>query len=173
MYLISAYFDKPTEQTLTRHINQIVTQTGNTFMTDNHVPPHLTISSLEARSVEVLLPCMEQLRDKIPQGTVSFVSIGALLPYVLYVTPVLNTYLQELSQQICSSVSQIADVRVSRFYRPMQWLPHVTLGKTLTKEQLQTAFAVMQERFVPFDGKVVSLGLAKTNPHEDLWTLAL
>ncbi len=116
---------------------------------------------------------MEQLRDKIPQGTVSFVSIGALLPYVLYVTPVLNTYLQELSQQICSSVSQIADVRVSRFYRPMQWLPHVTLGKTLTKEQLQTAFAVMQERFVPFDGKVVSLGLAKTNPHEDLWTLAL
>ena len=161
MYLISAYFDKPTEQTLTRHINQIVKQTGNTFMTDNHVPPHLTISSLEARSVEVLLPCMEQLRDKIPQGTVSFVSIGALLPYVLYVTPVLNTYLQELSQQICSSVSQ------------MQWLPHVTLGKTLTKEQLQTAFAVMQERFVPFDGKVVSLGLAKTNPHEDLWTLAL
>ena len=102
-----------------------------------------------------------------------FVSVGMLLPYVLYLTPVLNRYLQDLSQKIFEAVSGIPEVSVSRFYQPMQWLPHATLGKTLTKEQMRTAFEVMQEEFAPFDADVVKLGLAKTNPHEDLWTLAL
>lgn len=171
--MISAYFDGTTEKTLMRYIEQIAQQAGNTFMTDNHVLPHLTISAIESRNRELQLPYMEQLRGQVVRGTVSFVSVGALFPYVLYLTPVLNAYLQELSKQIYASVSRIEDVRISKFYRPMQWLPHVTLGKTLTKEQLRTGFAIMQERFVPFDAEIVRLGLAKTNPHEDLWTLPL
>ena len=102
-----------------------------------------------------------------------FVSVGVLLPYVIYLTPVLNAYLQELSQKIYDTVSGIEEVSVSKFYRPMQWLPHTTLGKTLTKEQMRTAFEVMQEHFAPFDATVLKIGLAKTNPHEDLWTQEL
>lgn len=173
MYLVSAYFDEKAERTLLRYIERIAEKTGNTFMTDNHVPPHLTVSLMEARNGELLLPYVEELYGCLQRGTVSFVSVGALLPYVLYLTPVLDSYLQELSQQIYAAVSGIQEVHVSRFYRPMQWLPHVTLGKTLTKEQMQIAFAVMQEGFVPFDGEIVRLGLAKTNPHEDIWTLML
>lgn len=173
MYLISAYFDEKTERMLSRYIERIAEKTGNTFMTDNHVPPHMTISSVEARNGELLLPYMENLCGHLQQGTVSFVAVGALLPYVLYLTPVLNSYLQDLSQRSYAAVNEIRDVHVSRFYKPMQWLPHVTLAKTLTKEQMQIAFKVMQEGFAPFDGEIVRLGLAKTNPHEDIWSLML
>ena len=173
MYLISAYFDEKAHKTIERHIYQVAIKTGNSFMTDNHVPPHLTISAVEARSGEVLFPYVDKLRGHLPQGTVQFVSVGMLFPYVMYLTPVLNGYLQGLSQKIYDSVSSIPEVSVSRFYQPMQWLPHMTLGKTLTKEQMRIAFEVMQERFAPFDASVTKIGLAKTNPHEDLLMLEL
>ena len=173
MYLISVYFDQKAERAMKRYIYQIAEKTGNLFMTDNHVPPHLTILSVEARSGELLLPYVEKLRGQLSQGKVQFVSVGVLLPYVIYVTPVLNAYLQELSQKIYDTVIGIEEVRVSKFYRPMQWLPHLTLGKTLTKEQMRIAFEVMQEGFAPFDATVLKIGLDKTNPHEDLWMLEL
>ena len=67
----------------------------------------------------------------------------------------------------------IREVTVSKFYRPKQWMPHITLGKKLTKEQMQIAFTLMQESFMPFQGKITSIGLAKTNPHEDILTIEL
>ncbi len=168
MYLISAYFDDKTNKKIESFITKIAEQTGNTFMTDNHVPPHLTISALEARNEVVLLPYMDRLSDKLEAGTVQMVSVGALFPYVLYMTPVLNGYLQNLSQRVYDIFTPIEEVSVSRFYQPMQWLPHVTLGKTLTKEQMQTAFRIMQESFAPMEGRIERIGLAKTNPHEDI-----
>ena len=76
-------------------------------MTDNHVPPHLTIMSVEAREEEKLTEVMEQLE------------------------------------------------------------------RSLTKEQMQEAFAVMQEQFVPMEVTVSEIGLAKTNPHQDLVRIEL
>lgn len=168
MYLISAYFDERTNRRLNRYIEQIAEKSGNTFMTDNQVPPHLTISSIEARNVEQLVPYISGLQGKLQSGRIQFVSVGMLLPYVLYITPVLNEYLQGLSQQIYDVIPEDDEITVSKYYKPMQWLPHITLGKKLLKEQMQTAFKVMQDNFAPFEGQIVSIGLAKTNPHEEV-----
>lgn len=168
MYLISVYFDDHTNKSIRRYIVKIAEETGNTFMMDNRVPPHLTISQIEARGVDVLVPNMQMLEGKLKQGQIRFVSVGQLFPYVIYATPVLNEYLQGLSKQVYDAVSGIKETTVSRYYMPMSWLPHVTLGKTLSKIQMQNAFKVMQDRFVPFTGTVTELGLARTNPHEDV-----
>ena len=168
MYLISAYFDQRTTKILQKQIDRIARETGNTFMTQNHVPPHMTISAIEARNVEVLVPAMNVLQGKIECGPVQFVSVGQLLPYVCYATPVLNRYLQDLSTRVNEAVQNIPETSVSRFYQPMSWLPHVTLAKTLDQEQMRTAFYVLQESFLPFEGQITELGLAKVNPHEDV-----
>lgn len=173
MYLISAYFDNHTSKIVNRYIRQIAGKTGNLFMIENHVPPHLTISSVEARNGELLIPHVRQLEKVLVQGSVNFVSVGMFLPYVLYLTPVLNEYLMGLSGQIYDAVKDIPEVTVSRFYQPMQWLPHITLGKKLTKEQMRVAFEIMQDGFVPFEGKITAIGLAKTNPHEDILMMEL
>ena len=114
------------------------------------------------------MPAMDALQGKIECGPVQFVSVGQLLPYVCYATPVLNRYLQALSDSVNEVVQDIPETSVSRFYQPMSWLPHVTLEKTLDKEQMRTAFCVLQESFLPFEGQVTELGLAKVNPHEDV-----
>lgn len=89
MYLVSIYFDEKTDNRMRKLIKQVAEKTGNAFMTENHVPPHMTI------------------------------------------------------------------------------------GKQLTKEQMVTAFEVIQKQFVPITGQVVKIGIAKPNPHRDLkiWQL--
>lgn len=173
MYLISAYFDEHTNQIINRYIRQIADKTGNTFMIYNQVPPHMTISSVEARRGDILFPYMETLQKQLIGGTIQIVSVGTFFPYVMYLTPVLNAYLLELSQQIYDTVCDLPEVKINQFYQPLHWLPHITLGKTLTKEQMQLAFAVMQAGFAPVEGRVTRIGLAKTNPHEDLLMLEL
>lgn len=173
MYLVSVYFDKTAVHILQRYINKIAEKTGNSFMVDNNVPPHMTISAIEARSENALLGAMDNLRNSLFNGTISIVSVGQLLPYVFYATPVLNGYLQDLSEKVFDEVKCIPESTVSRYYKPMSWLPHITLGKTLTKEQMKMAFSVMQESFVPFEAAITEIGLARVNPHRDVvrWEL--
>lgn len=173
MYLISVYFDEKTNATLCRQIQMIAKQTGNTFMVDRNVPPHLTISQIEARDESVLLPYMESLRGMIGRGEIRIVAAGMLLPYVLCAMPVLNGYLQEVSETVYRNFSEIPETTIFKYYKPMSWMPHITLGKTLNKEQMQQAVMVMQEQFVPLHATVTEIGLAKVNPHEDLLRFAL
>lgn len=168
MYLVSVYFDDDTNRILQKLIDQVAKETGNTFMTDHKVPPHMTIMAIEARNVEVLKPAFMSLKGKMKQGNIQFVSIGQLLPYVMYATPVLNEYLQDLIGKVYEAYKDVDETTISKFYKPNSWLPHVTLGKTLDKEQMIKAFEVLQKNFSVFNAKVVEIGLAKVNPHEDV-----
>lgn len=168
MYLISVYFDDSTNRILQGYIDKIAAVTGNTFMTSNNVPPHMTVSSIEARKAEVLVESFEGLKGKIGAGEIQFVSVGQLLPYVMYATPVLNEYLLDLSRETYETFKDIPETSISKYYQPLSWLPHVTLGKTLDKEQMRKAFEVLQESFSPFKATVTEIGLAKVNPHEDV-----
>ncbi len=168
MYLVSVYFDNTTTRKMQAFIDQIAAISGNHYMTAKNVPPHMTLSAIEARSVDILIPAVQQLEGRLQQGMIQFVTVGQLFPYVLYTMPVLNSYLQQLAIQVHSAVSGIPETTVSKYYAPHSWLPHVTLAKTLSNEQMRRAFAVMQDKFSVFDSRITELGLAKVNPHDDV-----
>lgn len=173
MYLVSIYFDKVSTKRIQTLIDQIATTSDNHYMIEKQVLPHMTLSAIEARSVDILIPAIKQLEGRLQSGTIQFVTVGQLFPYVLYTMPVLNPYLQELALQISDVVSGIPETTVSKYYRPQSWLPHVTLAKTLSKEEMQRAFSVVQEKFSVFQAQVTEIGLAKVNPHNDVLRFAL
>ena len=173
MYLITAYFDDKTNKNIRRWIDGIAKCTGNQFMIEHNVPPHLTITAFDSRGADHIIPIMDRLQTKLNSIDVEFVSTGVFLPYVMYITPVLDKQLHEMASIIHEEVvgdpgSAINGLRISKFYHPDKWFPHTTIGKTLDEEQMRQAFAYMQKSFVPFSGKIVELGLARTNPHEDI-----
>ena len=104
MYLISAYFDENTNKIL-KHLQQrIADKTGNDFMIRNNVVPHLTISAIEARNIDVLIPAFEKvcrgklqpLEEKsVANNAINIVSVGQLFPRVIYAAPVLNEYMMK------------------------------------------------------------------------------
>lgn len=55
MYLISIYFDKKTEDRLHLLMQHVAEATGNQFMLDNQVPPHITVASVETKHEDELL----------------------------------------------------------------------------------------------------------------------
>ena len=173
MYLVSVYFDEKTNHKIQRWIDQISEKTGNMFMVEGHVPPHITVSAFESQAEENVLEILEETVTELKQGKLQWVSTGQLLPYVIYITPVLNQYLHEISEKIYEALQQVEGIKISQYYRPFQWLPHTTIGKTLTKEQMKKAFEVMQNSFGTFEGTVVKIGIAKPNPHRDIkiWEL--
>jgi 2'-5' RNA ligase len=172
MYLVSAYFDSETNKILQGYINKIAAATGNDFMVRNNVPPHLTLSAIEARGVDVLLPAFDSLAGEIKQGEISIITVGQLMPQVIYVAPYLNDYLSNLEQRVFDCLAGIPETTVSNYYKPFSWLPHITLAKTLTREQMLDAVKVMQD-FKSIKAKIVKIGLAKVNPHEDVSEISL
>ena len=167
MYLISAYFDKNTTEQLQKYIDRIAVVTGNSFMVDNNVPPHLTLAAIEARSVDALVPAFESLHNKLQQGDISIITVGQFMPKVIYAAPYINQYLFELNRCICDAYADVPETTISKYYRPLSWLPHITLGKTLNSLQMNEAVKAMQE-FKSIDAKIVRIGLAKVNPHADV-----
>jgi len=173
MYLISIYFDESTEKKLRSYIKKVAKATSNTFMLDNHVPPHITVAAVETKQEEMLISKMEELTKKLTCGEIKIVSVGSFASKVIYVQPVLNEYLHNLAEETSKALEQMEETIPSPYYQPFSWLPHCTIAKQLSKEQMQQAFAVLQNEFVPMDAKVTRIGIAKTNPHRDIriWKL--
>ena len=173
MYLISIYFDENTEKRIQNLMKNVAKETGNTYMQDNHVPPHITVAAVETRDEAELLAYIEETARQIHMGNIKFVSVGTFLSQVIYIQPVLNEYLHNISVYLSHKLEQMKETNVRSIYRPFSWLPHCTIGKQLSCEQMVQAFTVLQKQFVPTDGKVVRIGVAKTNPHRNIkvWEL--
>ena len=173
MYLVSAYFDEETNNRIQQYINHVAKKTGNTYMPDGNVPPHITISSFDTGEIDKVISLLEQSLSNTKQGKIKWTSVSAFLPYVLYISPVLNHYLQELSEECNRCLQTVERIKISPYYQPFSWMPHTTIGKKLTKEQMQIAFEVMQHQFGPFEGTITKIGIVKTNPYEDIIVLKL
>lgn len=173
MYLISIYFDEKTNNRIQRYMNRVAEESGNMSMIEANVPPHITISAFETRMEKEAVRLLEENAAGLQSGTLTWVSVGVFLPYVIYLAPVLNEYLHGLSSDIYKMLSEKKEISASKYYRPFQWLPHTTVGRKLSVEEMQTAFRVMQEQFSVFSGQVTEIGLARTNPHEDIVRIKL
>ena len=175
-YLVSLYFVDKTNQQILKYIESVAETTGNDYMLEHKVPPHITISSFEMNG-EANLDIIRQLVEdfnktfqNVPIGVVQWVGTGAFMTSTLYLTPVLNQYLQNLMEDVYAVISADKDIKLSKYYQVFQWLPHTTIGKKLDVEQLVKAFEAVQPDFKVLTGRVVKIGLAKANPYEDIVT---
>jgi len=173
MYLVSIYFDEKTNKILQGYISQVAKATGNRVMLDGKVPPHITISAFETKHPEKAIEKLDEITKKLSQGNLQWASVGAFFPYVLYLAPVLNEYLHDLSVKVYGGIGNLEETKLSPYYQPFHWLAHTTIGKKLEKEEMLAGFSVLQKNFVPLKGKVVRIGLAKTKPYQEIrnWEL--
>ena len=168
MYHISIYFDEETTAHMQGLMEKVAHATGNKYMLEANVPPHITLCALECADEEALKERLEQVFGRVSSGTLQWVSVGVFLPGVIFLQPVLNAYLQGLMEMVHNCVRELPGVKIKPCYKPFSWLPHSTVAKKLTFGELQEAFKVLQKVFAVFEGRVVSMGLAKMNPHREI-----
>ena len=173
MYLVSIYFDDKTDNRIRQYMKQVAQASGNSYMLDGNVPPHMTISAFETKQEELVIEVLNENIPKLTSGELTWASIGQFLPYVLFLSPVLNEYLHGLSEAVYTMLDGMEDTAISKYYQPFQWMPHTTVGKKLSSEEMLAGFQVLQKSFGIFSGQVVKIGLARTNPYRDIaaWEL--
>lgn len=172
MYLVSLYFDKDSERTIQKHITKLAERTGNTYMLDNRIPPHLTIGAYEGQEDQVIVN-LEREIEKWTQGRIEWVSIGCFLPHTLYLTPVLNEYLHERCAAVYRAVTESGAKSLGN-YLPFGWVPHTTVARKLSDVQMALGIRVLQANFRPFTGRVARVGVARNHPYQELggWKLS-
>lgn len=175
MYLVSIYFDDKSSKKIQNFINKVAVKSGNNFMIDGRVPPHITISGFQTDKENEIIEILDKKVSDIKSGVITWASIGIFKSSVLFLAPVLNEYLNNLSVKINEGISAVENVSISRYYLPFQWMPHTTIGKKLTGEELLSAFIELEKNFSMFSGKVNRIALSKTNPYEDIviWDLEI
>ena len=173
MYLISIYFDEKTEEKLNGYIRRVAKDTGNDTMLSGKIPPHITISSFYAMEEMQARDVFRKVSAQAERGTVHWVTVGSFFSSVLFMAPIYSEYLHRLSVCTYNEVNEQCGLKISRYYRPFEWMPHTTIGKHFSPEQLRTAFEVLQNQFVPMEGMVTRIGLARTNPYEDIEMIVL
>ena len=168
MYLISAYFDDNTTSILQHTIDEVARVTGNDFMIKNDVVPHMTVSAFEQTSDDRAVVLFEEIEDRFSYEEIIVPSIGVFMPYVIFAEAVVNEYLLSMSESVYEVLNRHEDTRINKYYRPYSWIPHITIGKTLDKEQMRKAFEILQDRFRPLNASVTAFGLSKPNPMRDI-----
>jgi 2'-5' RNA ligase len=98
------------------------------------------------------------------------VSVGAFQTSSIFISAVYNEYLHEMCKSVCHALENVDNTVIRRKYQPFHWLPHVTVGKTLSREQQLAAFEELQHSFGQLEASVVKIGLSKTNPYMDICT---
>lgn len=172
MYLISVYFDEKTDAALRRMMIKIAENCGNDYMLRGNVPPHMTISAFEGGNEELVIDCLGEFAEQLKKSEVYLASAGCF-PGVIFLSAVLNAYLHDISVGIHRILNDQKDIQISRFYQPFQWMPHITLGKKLTQNEMQEAFRILYSEIQMMKGQIVKIGLARTNPYHNLkeWEL--
>lgn len=164
MYLVSLYFDPKTEKQIQSYIHDVAIMSGNAFMVDNRVPPHITVSAFDTLCEKDVVDALDIAISGVIQNKIEWVTVGTF-PTVIFIQPVLNEYLHNLSVTIYDEINSIRDTKVSKYYKPFSWLPHATIAKQLSEEEMRKAFDVLQKSFGTFEGEVVRIELAKKNPY--------
>ncbi|MBQ9699092.1 MAG: 2'-5' RNA ligase family protein [Lachnospiraceae bacterium] len=168
MYLISLYFDEKTEKAMQSYINQVAKATGNAFMVDGKIPPHITLLAFDTQDESKAVELLDRIASRLKSGSLYFASMGVLKGQVLYIEPVLNQYLHSMEEEIYEAYIDVPDIKFSPYYKPFGWIPHMSVGKHLDERQMEEALKVMLKQFVPSEGIVTRIGIAKTNPHRDI-----
>ncbi|MCI8939795.1 MAG: 2'-5' RNA ligase family protein [Dorea sp.] len=170
MYLVSLYFDSQTEKTLRKHMEKVAVKTGNAYMAEHRIPPHLTIAACENCPEEELISALEECSAAWRAGAVDWVAIGCFKPHVLFLEPVLNQYLHDLCVSVNTALDRFEGAKRKSRYQPFGWMPHAAVARRLTEKQMLTGFHVLQTNFSPFSGKGVKIGLARSSPYQNLKT---
>lgn len=173
MYLVSVYFDDESSKKIQRLINKVGDKSGNKFMIEGNVPPHITIAAFQTKEESKVIEILENKIKDIKDTIITWASIGVFKSSVIFLAPVLNEDLHNISVSVNKGLSLVEDIAISKFYLPFQWMPHTTIAKKLSREELMIAFQELEKNFTIFSGRITKIGLSSTNPYEDIivWKL--
>lgn len=170
-YAALLYFDRETER-VARDIMQSAVRAGiNDYMLRHAIPPHLTLAMGGAANEDSLMRAIGGAAASMARGGVRFASLGAFVPRVCFLAPVMNRYLHEGNIRMNEAFAKAGAPEEG--YQYGQWVPHMTIAVQMTPTELCLAFSAAQEEFSAFAATAEELALVRCDPYVEIgrWKL--
>lgn len=135
------------------------------------IEPHITISAIIADDEELVKEEAKKLSKLLKRGEVKIGAIGVFNPMVLFLSPVVDSYLIESSQTANDQMLKVSEIGNKGRYIPNNWVPHMAVAMRMEKEGLYKSFIKLSEIFTPFSAEIDKMALIKweeDNPYQEL-----
>jgi hypothetical protein len=172
-YAVTLYFNKTVEEKINNLIFEIAENNGNKYMVDNKIFPHLTISLFEYNdNVDLLIDLLDKNIPEINIGfqNIMLFTIGIFVPNVLYIAPIVNKNILELNEKINGLLNSNKGIILDKYYSNNLWVPHVSLGVKLNKNELQNGINVLINNFQGINAEIKKIALEECNPLKEIKT---
>ena len=169
-YAIVLYFDNTTNKIIGNMIERTAVLSGNSYMLDINIPPYVTLGCFFSDEQANLYERVESFAKGVTPFEVTFHTIGAFEPYVLFASPIKDAYLAELNNSLHELLLDNYEPAENANYLPDRWMPHCSLAVKLDAEQFAQAKVIESEIDLPFTALVTKIALAKCNPYNVMAT---
>ena len=169
-YAVSLHFSKKVNDIVISTLQAIADKTGNRFMIENKIPPHITIGAFHAAREEEakLLKLVENFARDQKAGPVQFSEVGDFNGKVLFLKPEKNFFLSEINKELHKLLLPKYEKAENGYYLPDIWFPHTTLATRLNQSQFSAAEEIAKKISLPLEAPIEELAVYQCSPFLEL-----
>ena len=169
-YAVSLHFSQKINEIVISTLQAIADKTGNRFMIENKIPPHITIGAFHAAREEEakLLQLVEEFAQGQKAGRVQFSQIGNFNGKVLFLKPEKNLFLSEINKNLHTLLLPAFEKAENGYYLPDIWFPHTTLATRLNQSQFSAAEEIAKKISLPLEAPIEELAVYQCSPFLEL-----
>ena len=168
-YAIVLYMDDQNTKMAEQMTRELSAACGSDYCMNT--VPHISIASLVAEDEKAVKAEATKLSKLLKRGKVQIASIGVFNPVVLFLAPIVNSYLMESCRIANEQMLRVCEIGNQGRYLPDSWVPHIAVAMKMEKAGLYRGFSKLSELFWPFDAEIDRMALIRyerENPYQEL-----
>lgn len=155
-------------------MKDIAAVTGNNYMLDNSVPPHLSLGLFHAEEEKagemekLFCEFAESLKSKGTNLALNFNGPDNFADKVIFLSVKRDESLMKLNRDLHQLFLPHFEAGDNRNYLPENWVPHIALAVKLDHQQFEKGFETVNSFPLPKSAKITSATLARCNPYNEV-----
>lgn len=170
-YAVVLYFDSDSSALIKNIIRQFSETSGNKYMLDVGIPPHVSLGCFEGESEEKIISVFDDFAENAAGGDVTFEKADGFKPKVIFLSPIKNKYLTDLNETAHKMFLEDFKASEAGNYLPERWVPHCSLCVRLNEEQYEKTFIQTGNISFPIRAYTEKIVLARCDPYTEIKTV--
>lgn len=169
-YAVIVYLDHESEVSIHKIQSEVSRVTGNTYLSDNRILPHITLSLFSKESYQEILEDLASFAPELKDISISLSSIGIFnsTPAVVNLLPVVSDELIRIHENLKEKLSRyISDF--NPYYERANWVPHCAVAVNISPDELPGSIEITCRLFTPMTCTLRTLSLVECDPYSKVF----
>ena len=165
-YAVLVYFDTASEENIRILQEEASRVSGNTYIFDNRIFPHITLSLFSKDDYQDLIEDLHVFSKRLRNIDINLTSIGIFnsTPAVVNLLPVVSKDITRIHQLLHKKLSR-HECDFNPYYEEANWVPHCAVAVNISSTELMPVIETTCALFKPMVCRLSTLSLVECNPY--------